>query len=888
MSERKINPNTTILTSYTKNNNSNNNTKRSSPTTYNRQFDTTTAEISTFRPSPFDVVDAVVDVDEVEDVVDKFESTFHQQQQHLIAIPIGSGSDTSSDSDNTTITNSRNRIAKKKNKTSTSSGSSHIMNEVRQRRSYLMNTLSRWDSSGKNSTSDNSKNKNNQHSNAQVPQQQSANNATTAATRSFSQTLVISIASMCLVSLCTTMVWMFQVPNLNQHYNQNNNNHMHSSNYIHHLMPSYDTTTNTAARSLTSTTFRPPPLLSIGGGAKFYIDPDSSNRRKQKLLGNDEQSSESDDEEEDFKLEKEQYNTHPKKVVTFRDIAQRGSTDHRIYINRQQPLKHPVNLLNAAAVTSHGEVDKIIATTPTNDEEGGIDAKSSGTSNKDQKDTSVFDRKSVQQQYVPPSLSSISSPTSVSSDVDLDTETGRATRFPSVDERVRVYMSNWYLPPCPSTVKSNNDTFVEYNYKTSEKDGIEYMIFREVRTQREKKRGVLRTFIVDDTTDFDVLRHLNYNNMKRGTKHSSYCKDFVKYLYPAIERAANGTAASSNTDSIDVHQNDNNVLMYQFSDAEKTRAYNVGTSKIAGYPNVPNLKKFRYALSKEERERILTPNNKGNNNCMVSPRPIPITILQQQMIDEGETKTISTSQPIIMKLKIQRHYGYVQKIPALDIEWSKKKNQAIFRGQFTGRFPVGMNTNMIKELPTIEQCNLLHRCRLVYNSALNMKLIDAKLALPVLDVRKDFPQVINDVALYGDRVSIEDMLTYKAIIMLEGNDVSSGLKWALYSNSVVMTQTPTKTSWAMEELLEPWVHYVPLNDDLSDVEEKMQWIIDHDDEAQQIAYRGKLWIHDLVFHPDATTDEALIFDEILRRTKAHYMQNPNLEVPMIDINVEKK
>jgi hypothetical protein len=180
----------------------------------------------------------------------------------------------------------------------------------------------------------------------------------------------------------------------------------------------------------------------------------------------------------------------------------------------------------------------------------------------------------------------------------------------------------------------------------------------------------------------------------------------------------------------------------------------------------------------------------------------------------------------------------------------------------------------------------LHRCRLVYNAALNMKLIDAKLALPVLDVRKDFPQVINDVALYGDRVSIDDMLTYKAIIMLEGNDVSSGLKWALYSNSVVMTQTPTKTSWAMEELLEPWVHYVPLNDDLSDVEEKMQWIIDHDEEAQRIAYRGKLWIHDLVFHPDAATDEALIFDEILQRTKAHYRRNPSLEVPMVDINVE--
>ncbi len=41
--------------------------------------------------------------------------------------------------------------------------------------------------------------------------------------------------------------------------------------------------------------------------------------------------------------------------------------------------------------------------------------------------------------------------------------------------------------------------------------------------------------------------------------------------------------------------------------------------------------------------------------------------------------------------------------------------------------------------------------------------------------------------------------------MLEGNDVASGLKWALLSQSVVMMPPPQHTSWAMEELLQPWV-----------------------------------------------------------------------------------
>jgi hypothetical protein len=113
-------------------------------------------------------------------------------------------------------------------------------------------------------------------------------------------------------------------------------------------------------------------------------------------------------------------------------------------------------------------------------------------------------------------------------------------------------------------------------------------------------------------------------------------------------------------------------------------------------------------------------------------------------------------------------------------------------------------------------------------------------------------------------------LQYKALIMVEGNDVATGLKWALLSNSVVMMQPPSHTSWAMEELLEPWVHFIPLNEELSDVEEKMQWVLDNDEQAQQIAERGTLWIHDLVLHPDAASDEKLIQEEIIRRYRAHF------------------
>jgi Glycosyl transferase family 90 len=103
-----------------------------------------------------------------------------------------------------------------------------------------------------------------------------------------------------------------------------------------------------------------------------------------------------------------------------------------------------------------------------------------------------------------------------------------------------------------------------------------------------------------------------------------------------------------------------------------------------------------------------------------------------------------------------------------------------------------------------------------------------------------------------------------------GLDAGTGLKWALFSNSVVMMIPPKFTSWAMEELLEPWVHYIPLSEDLSDVAEKMQWVLGHDSLAQQIAWQGALWIRDLVLHPDAETDDQRVTDEMIRRYLAHF------------------
>ena len=235
-----------------------------------------------------------------------------------------------------------------------------------------------------------------------------------------------------------------------------------------------------------------------------------------------------------------------------------------------------------------------------------------------------------------------------------------------------------------------------------------------------------------------------------------------------------------------------------------------------------------------------------------------------RFFNEGESCWPGTSEPIIWKLETRRHYAPTADVAKNDRPWREKRNLALYRGAMTGIRRV--EESWTETMTDFEKCFKFIRCQLVYLLA-NSTLVDAK-------VTKTFgflPDMVDGVRIVSDRMSMSDQLAYKAIIMLEGNDVSSGLKWALLSNSVVLMQPPLFTSWALEELLEPWVHYVPLNDNLSNVEERVQWVIDHDGEAEQIARRATLWIHDLLLHPDAMEDEADILSEIVRRYEAHFV-----------------
>ena len=105
-----------------------------------------------------------------------------------------------------------------------------------------------------------------------------------------------------------------------------------------------------------------------------------------------------------------------------------------------------------------------------------------------------------------------------------------------------------------------------------------------------------------------------------------------------------------------------------------------------------------------------------------------------------------------------------------------------------------------------------------------------------------------------------DLLRHKVLIMVEGNDAATGLKWALLSKSAVVMPRPKVATWLMEDLLVPGVHYLEVRPDFSDLEEVVRWCFDNDDECRRVAEAGTCWMARFL---DAE-QEARVMEEVWR------------------------
>lgn len=185
---------------------------------------------------------------------------------------------------------------------------------------------------------------------------------------------------------------------------------------------------------------------------------------------------------------------------------------------------------------------------------------------------------------------------------------------------------------------------------------------------------------------------------------------------------------------------------------------------------------------------------------------------------------------VLLPLNRDRHWQDFLGIGAMDIPFKEKDDKLVWRGVTTGRF---QSSN-----PSMPYSSRFHvpavpnRSNIDVGFSKVVQLTEETTDIPLDRIR----------AACRPRYSIATQLRSKYLLSLEGNDVATGLKWMLRSNSVVLMPNPTCESWACEGELVPFVHYVPVKHDLSDIEEVLDWCRSHPSDCEEIASSGKRYM----------------------------------------------
>lgn len=90
---------------------------------------------------------------------------------------------------------------------------------------------------------------------------------------------------------------------------------------------------------------------------------------------------------------------------------------------------------------------------------------------------------------------------------------------------------------------------------------------------------------------------------------------------------------------------------------------------------------------------------------------------------------------------------------------------------------------------------------------------------------------------FKPRSALDENFKHKYLLDIDGNTFSGRFVPFLHSGSLVFKATVFTEYF--RDWLQPFVHFVPVELDLSDLEDKVKWALEHDREARQIALNGQ-------------------------------------------------
>ncbi len=221
---------------------------------------------------------------------------------------------------------------------------------------------------------------------------------------------------------------------------------------------------------------------------------------------------------------------------------------------------------------------------------------------------------------------------------------------------------------------------------------------------------------------------------------------------------------------------------------------------------------------------------------------LPVVAKSRRVVNSTNEESAHSS--IIWPVRIGRHFdGPLRDLKmAKDTPWEEKRDAIVWRGSCTGLGTSSLRFRFVQKYGTHQ------------NRDIDIGMVGGMIgscAGGKLDAKHS-----------KETMTVEDMLKYKYMLSLEGNDVATGLKWQLASSSVVFMPKPTTESFAMESLMVPFVHYIPIKSDGSDIEEMLTWAKSNDDKARWISEQASKYMDDLWFSDQAKEDNILVRNQL--------------------------
>ena len=187
----------------------------------------------------------------------------------------------------------------------------------------------------------------------------------------------------------------------------------------------------------------------------------------------------------------------------------------------------------------------------------------------------------------------------------------------------------------------------------------------------------------------------------------------------------------------------------------------------------------------------------------------------------------------------------------LEIKWENKIPTAFFRGGSTGCGVTIFDNPRLKvaHLSSIWKNNNKYNQN---NKIDGISFLDAGITKP----NNPFKKLIDDKYInfikfkdlkfkLADFFPMIEQTKYKYLLDIEGYSAAWRLPFILASGSLVLKVDSQYKIW-FSNILKPWVHYVPVKNDLSDLAKQITWCKENDKECKKIAQNAKKFVKEII------------------------------------------